>query len=246
VKADPAVQLRLLDLQAVDIELAQLEHRRRNLPEHAEVATLSAQREEKETALVRVRTEVQDLERAQKRLDADIDTVRARAARDQERLDSGAVRSARDLESLQSELASLARRQSNLEDQLLELMEQVETLGGTTSELAAEHQRIVDREVEVSARRDAVLAEIDATSAARRATRDQIAAEIPADLMALYEKIRTDSGVGAAPLRRRRCEGCHLELSGGDVAVVRAAAPDEVLRCEECRRILVRTPESGL
>jgi len=27
---------------------------------------------------------------------------------------------------------------------------------------------------------------------------------------------------------------------------VRSAAPDEVVRCDECRRILVRTAESGL
>ena len=45
-----------------------------------------------------------------------------------------------------------------------------------------------------------------------------------------------------------RVSGSHwrLELSGVDRAAVRAAAPDEVIRCEECRRILVRTAESGL
>ena len=31
-----------------------------------------------------------------------------------------------------------------------------------------------------------------------------------------------------------------------DIGRIRDAAPDTVLRCEECRRILVRTPESGL
>ena len=54
------------------------------------------------------------------------------------------------------------------------------------------------------------------------------------------------SGVGAAALLRRRCQGCHLELSGADLMAVREAADDEVLRCEECGRILVRTDDSGL
>jgi hypothetical protein len=47
-------------------------------------------------------------------------------------------------------------------------------------------------------------------------------------------------------LRQRRCEGCHIELSGSELAAVRAAAPDEVVRCDNCRRILVRTEDSGL
>jgi predicted nucleic acid-binding Zn-ribbon protein len=52
--------------------------------------------------------------------------------------------------------------------------------------------------------------------------------------------------VGAAALRAGRCQGCHLTLNTVDLNQIRASAPDEVIRCEECRRILVRTPESGL
>jgi predicted nucleic acid-binding Zn-ribbon protein len=37
-----------------------------------------------------------------------------------------------------------------------------------------------------------------------------------------------------------------MELNPNDIGRIREAAPDAVLRCEECRRILVRTPESGL
>jgi predicted nucleic acid-binding Zn-ribbon protein len=47
-------------------------------------------------------------------------------------------------------------------------------------------------------------------------------------------------------LRAGRCEGCHLTLNTVDLNEIRTSAPDEVIRCEECRRILVRTPESGL
>ena len=44
----------------------------------------------------------------------------------------------------------------------------------------------------------------------------------------------------AAALRNGRREGCHLSLNTVDLGRIRAAAPDEVIRCEECRRILVR------
>ena len=69
---------------------------------------------------------------------------------------------------------------------------------------------------------------------------------LDAALLALYEKIRESSGAGAAMLRARRCEGCRLELNPQELQRIRSAADDEVVRCEECRRILVRTGESGL
>ena len=88
---------------------------------------------------------------------------------------------------------------------------------------------------------------IAAWSGASAGERARVLTEIPAELVTLYEKLRIDhNGVGAAALHQRRCEGCRMELTPVDIGRLRDAAPDEVLRCEECRRILVRTPESGL
>jgi hypothetical protein len=96
-------------------------------------------------------------------------------------------------------------------------------------------------------RRDTLEGEIDADVAARTAEREPLSAAIPEDLRALYEKLRASSGgIGAAALRARRCGGCRIELYGTALQDARAADEDEVLRCEECRRILVRTAESGL
>ena len=69
---------------------------------------------------------------------------------------------------------------------------------------------------------------------------------LPVSVQALYDKIRLDSGLGAALFRSGRCGGCRIELYGADLARVKAAAADDVVRCEECRRIMVRTAESGL
>nr|MDT0666854.1 C4-type zinc ribbon domain-containing protein [Micromonospora sp. DSM 115978] len=96
-------------------------------------------------------------------------------------------------------------------------------------------------------RRDEALAALDAEAAARRTERDALVPKLPAPVVTLYERVRAQSsGVGAAALVRRRCQGCHLELSGGDLRAVAAAPADEIVRCEECRRILIRTPDSGL
>ena len=245
MNAEPAVQLRLLDLQAADTALTQLTHRRKHLPELAAIAERSARAGELNDAVVDARTRLDDLAAEQKRLEADVETVRARTARDESRLQAGGLPS-RELESLQHEIATLARRQSTLEDELLEVMEQVETAESELAEAAQRHETVVAEQRELEAKRDAALAELDAALAQKTPERAGIAGELPPDLLALYERARTQSGSGAALLRQRRCEACHIELSGSELSKVRTAAPDEVVRCDNCRAILVRTAESGL
>ena len=245
MNAEPAVQLRLLDLQAADTALTQLTHRRKHLPELAAIAERSARAGELNDAVVDARTRLDDLAAEQKRLEADVETVRARPARDESRLQAGGLPS-RELESLQHEIATLARRQSALEDELLEVMEQSESAEAELGEASGRHAAVVAEQRELEQQRDSALAELDAAVAQRTHERAAIAAELPADLLALYERARSSGGTGAALLRQRRCEACHIELSGSELSRVRAAAADELVRCDNCRAILVRTAESGL
>ena len=246
MKADPDAQRRLLELQAIDTALAQLAHRRRTLPEHAELDKLAREISRLDDERIRAQVAVDDLDRDIARLEKDVDQVRARKQRDQSRLDAG-TGPAKELEALQHELASLARRQSELEDAELELMEQRETADATLTEAQNRLAAARTRRDAVEAARDEALRQMAQDEEFRSAGRRPLVADLPADLIALYDRIREASGgVGAALLRAGRCEGCRLELSGVDRAAVRAAAPDEVVRCEECRRILVRTAESGL
>ena len=246
VKASPQTQLRLLELADLDAELARLDHRRRGLPEVAELARLEARASELKDALVVTETELGDLAREQNRAERDVEQVRTRIEKDRARLDAGQVSAARELASLQSEIESLHRRQGDLEEVVLELMERRETLDSQHDELTAERDSLGSEMAAVAARRDAALKEIDEQAARASDQRGSVASEVPADLLALYDQIRRTKGVGAAVLRAGRCEGCHLSLNAADLNVIRASAPDEVVRCEECRRILVRTPESGL
>lgn len=246
MKADPKVQVRLLDLQGHDAALARLEHRRRTLPELTVITTADAQLAELRNDVVRAGTAVGDLDRELRRLENDVEQVRRRSERDQQRMQSGAV-PAKELESLQREVESLARRQSDLEDSQLELMEQREQAEAAAAEVRSLAATVEAEKAAAETARDLAYAEIDAAAAADTAGRTTVAAELPADLVALYEKVLAQSGgVGAAALKHRRCEGCRLEMLGAELRAIRVAADDDVLRCENCRRILVRTPESGL
>lgn len=246
MKADPDAQRRLLDLQAIDTALAQLAHRRRHLPELGEVERLRREASTLDQERVRAQVTVDDLDRDIARIERDVDQVRARKDKDQARLDIG-TGPARELEALQHELLSLQRRQSELEDAELELMEQRESAAAVLDETVRRGTTVTEQLAATEARRDKALTDIGKDEEFRLAGRQPLVADLPADLIALYEKIREHAGgVGAALLRAGRCEGCRLELSGSERARVRAAAPDEVVRCDECRRILVRTAESGL
>lgn len=155
--------------------------------------------------------------------------------------------SPKDLENLQHEVASLAKRQGDLEDVVLEVMERREAAQERVTELTGRVASVQAKVDDAVKRRDAATAGIDAETAGVTKEREVVAASVPADLIKLYDKLRTQSGgVGAARLYQRRCEGCRLELNITELNEVRAAAADAVVRCENCRRILVRTPESGL
>jgi predicted nucleic acid-binding Zn-ribbon protein len=246
VKAEPARQLRLLDLQAIDTRLDQLAHARARLPQLAELADLEGKARLLDDQLVRSRTELADVQREVAKSEADVQLVRDRAARDRARLDAG-TGTAKDLQAIQHELSSLARRQSELEDIELEVMERAEAAEHDVAELERGRSELTGRISALEAARDAELARLDAEAEQVGGPRTSVVAEVGEDLVALYEKIRASSGgSGAAPLRQRRCGGCQLELNPVEIERLRAAAEDEVLRCEECRRILVRTPESGL
>ena len=246
MKASQEAQLRLLELADLDAELSRLEHRRRSLPELEEYRRIEARDAELTDELTALEAAESDLNREQAKAEADVDQVRSRVDRDQTRLDAGQVSSPRELENLQSEIVSLARRQSDLEEIVLDVMERQEAAERRRASLTQEQSELAQQRDEVAARRDAALGEIGEQMEKAGSLRAGISAGVPDELLALYEKLRSQHGVGAAALRGGRCEGCHLSLNTVDLARIRAAEPDEVLRCEECRRILVRTPESGL
>lgn len=234
-------------MQALDLKLDQLAHRRRTLPEVSELQTLAAEHARLTDAEVVAQTAVADLEREQKRADADVEQVRTRKARDQQRLDAGQVGSPKELESLQREIDSLNRRQSDLEDAELEIMERLEEAQGKAHSLGAEREKLGRQAREVQESRDAKWAEIDKEVEEARGERSVLAGHLPEDLLALYEKVRAaQGGIGAAALRRRKCEGCQMQLDPVEINRIRGLAPDVVVRHDECRRILVRVADSGL
>lgn len=238
-------QWRLLDVAALDTRLSQIAHRRSTLPENAELAALEARARALRDELVAAQTEASDAARELAKAEADVELVRTRATRGRARLESGQG-SHKDLESTQHELESLARRQSALEDVELEIMERHDGLSAVAERLTAERDGLAAEQDAVTARRDAAVRSLTSEAERLAGERTGMIAGLDAALLAAYEKNRSNGGPGAALLRQRRCEGCRMEQNSQDMQKIRAAADDDVVRCEECSGILVRTGESGL
>lgn len=238
--APVADQLRLLEVQALDTRAAQLAHQRASHPAHAALAEIDARLMDLEAAVVTSRTAAGDLRRELTKAEGDVEQVRTRAERNQARLDSAAV-SAKDAQALTSELEALARRQSDLEEIELDVMERLEAHEKALADVTdARDQTLAQREA-AAAELERELAVVDEQAAAVATERAAKVDGLDPGLVALYERLREHlGGLAVAPLRGRRCEGCRLELNPSDLARITAADPEEVVRCEECGRILVR------
>jgi len=236
--AEPQHQRRLLDIAATDRTIAHAAHRRANLPELAVIAAGSARLAELRASKALAEADVADLDRDGKKLDAEIDQVRARADRDAGRLASGAG-PAKDLTSLQHEIDTLARRQSALEDQSLELMERRENADQTLARAAGAHDVAGAEIAAAETRRDDQFADLDDEVARMQSVRAEQIDGLPADLLALYERIRATGKIAAAELKGAECQACRLALDSVALSEIRSAAADQVVRCSECGAILV-------
>ena len=247
IRADKGAQLRLLDLQTVDTTLARLNHRRQTLPQHAVIANLRTARAAVASDLVAADTRISDLELEQAKAETDLEPVRERLSRNQTRITNGAIADPKALSSMLDEVTHLKKRISDLEDAELEVLEQLDAAMASQETLRVRAEQVDTDLAAAIADRDRQLATLNAEMDGLRQQRTEIEPVIPGDLLALYDRIgASHGGIGAAELRARRCTGCQLEVNAADLRVFSAAAEDEVLRCEECGRILIRTAQSGL
>lgn len=244
LKADPADQALLLELQELDTRRQQLRHRAGKLPEIATLADLRARRDALQRTLTEQQGAWEDAKAELGRVEADVAVVEARVARDRARLQGSA--SVKDIQGLEQELAALGKRQGDLEDIQLAVMETVEERGEALQATRDTAETLDAAIVEATAARDAAAAAVEHDLRAVEADRATIAGRVPSELLALYDRQRERYGVGASHLRAGVSSASGVALNSSDMNVIRSAAPDDVLLCPDSSAVLVRTAESGL
>ena len=154
---------------------------------------------------------------------------------------SGTISSPRELTAMQADVDHLRRRARELEDDELEVLERREALDAEVAELeaaAAAIQAELDKLAAAVVEQEAA---IDDELAVEMSARDALAPAIPANVLSLYEQVRSaNRGVGAARLTGANCGACHLALPATEVDRIRHLPPDAVARCDHCGALLVR------
>ncbi|MCC7128668.1 MAG: hypothetical protein IT192_07620 [Microbacteriaceae bacterium] len=244
MKASPEDQLILLDLQAIDTQLNRVDHRVGSLPETALILELNSQIETARRTQAEHQGQVEDSKAELSRIEADVEVVETRIARDVERLE--ATSSVKDVAGLETELAALRGRLSDLEDMQLVVMERIEEQEKIAGTSADEVQELETKLNEAEESKAKALSGFSGEADHLKANRAEIAAKIPGELLALYDKQRERYGVGASLLERGISSASGVKLTESDLAEIRAAAADDVLLCPDSNAILVRTAQSGL
>jgi uncharacterized protein len=240
MKATPNDQRSILKVAQLDQQANLLRHKAASLPELQEINSATVKFNNARDLRIAAETELSDVKRELLRAEADVEQVVSRITRDEARLVGGSA-SPKELEQLQHEVGTLSTRRAELEEVELEIMMRVDSIQTSISTHSQEgdEQAAVIADLEI--RKENALAAINSELEGIASDRSQLVAGVEKSFVDLYEKIRADSGgPGAAALVGGACSGCNLSINAVEIKRLSDLAEDEVVRCEECRCILVR------
>jgi predicted nucleic acid-binding Zn-ribbon protein len=240
VKASESDQRSILDIQKFDHQMSTLKNKAANLPELAEIASTTIKSNNVRDLRIAAETELSDVKRELARAEGDVEQIVTRIERDEKRLASG-TGTPKELEQTQHELGTLGARRSELEEVELEIMMRVDGIKDRIATLSQEENELGMVLADLNIRKENALAAIHTELEGIETDRKVTTQSVNGEFLALYEKIRAGSnGIGAAALAGNQCKGCNLTLNTIELQRIAGLAQDEVVRCEECRCILVR------
>jgi len=240
MKASVTDQNNLIELQRIDSAISQANHRLKALPEHQQLVAIQAKLTAGAVELATAEAELADVAIDLRRSEVEVEQVADRMTKDEARL-SGGQASPKELEQLQHELGTLAKRKSELEDGELEIMIRHDAAKQKVETLMSDEEGLKKLELELNIRLENAKTEIDREIALKNSERTLLVPKIDTALTELYEKVKANgSGIGAALLIGNTCDGCRLAINAVEMERIKSLDSEEVLRCEECRRILVR------
>ena len=240
MKASHSDQQAILEVQRLDDQLASLAQREATLPETAALNSVVIKRNNVRDLRIAAETERTDVRRELSRAEGDVEQIMTRIQRDEARLNSG-TGTPKELEQTQHELVTLGLRRAELEEVELTIMVQVEGISNRINELTAEEAKLAEEIADLEIQRENAMTIIINERSSVSEKRSSIVAPIAQELQDLYSKLAADNnGNGAAPLVGNECKGCHLTINTTEVQRISTLPAEEVVRCEQCRCILVR------
>ncbi|MCZ6636482.1 MAG: C4-type zinc ribbon domain-containing protein [bacterium] len=230
---------RLLDLQEIDNEMDALVQAQKDFP--TEIKTLKSEIESAQAQVEEQRNRAQELEKTQRTLERDLEAIKADLKKHQDRLYE--VKSNREYDALQHEIEALESRQDEHETAILETIETVENL---SSKLEEDEGLFKEAEAERQSRIDELTSQLNSVEKTRKRwerKRSKIESGIERRPLSFYSRIRKAmrGGVAIVMIKKGSCGGCFRQLAPQLRVEMRRF--DQVMRCENCGRIMVWTEE---
>ncbi|WP_293774794.1 zinc ribbon domain-containing protein [uncultured Corynebacterium sp.] len=230
------------DLQNILLELATLERSQAHggtptIPEQEEYEKAQAAHARLVDASGSAQLAVDDMEMEILRIQAD-----ERKLRQRERDDKAQLGAATDPETRKDLEHDLYAAKSRIADLMSELQEAHNEIHALRANLDVHGAKVSDseRKLEVLKRAAEAAQEAAANRPDPQVRIGELREQLPADIVAEYETVREENGVGAAAFTGRGCGGCFIVLPPAEQNAVRNAAADEVPQCSDCGSYLVR------
>lgn len=239
MKAKVEVQKLLVDLNAIDQNIRKIDHQKKNHPQLMKITELTARLPSIEASIVENDSQISEKKKELSRAEVDVENIAKRVEKDNERLNSGET-SAKDLTQIQHEIGTLKSKQKELEEVEISILEIIEDLEHKKSGLQEILTQVKDEIGQLNTLIKDDFSRANSEIAVFITNRNEVVSKIDKSLVELYEKIRLEHGIGAGIFSHGNCSSCQIQISPAEISKINAVDPEEVIRCENCRCILVR------
>lgn len=138
----------------------------------------------------------------------------------------------------------MENRIKKLEDQQLQLLAELEKLEAITSKITARQAEYQQKLAQLDQSIAEETGNLNQKLSALKQQRQELSAQIDADLLELYDQTRRRTGgVGAVKLVGVQAVDYELYFSAAEIAQIRQAPLEQVICSEEYDYILVRCPQ---
>ena len=229
----------LIELSSIDQKITRLSNQKQNHPQLRKIAELTARLPSIEASIVENDSRINETKKELARAEVDVENIAKRVEKDNERLNSGET-SAKDLTQIQHEIGTLKSKQKDLEEVEISILEILEDLEHKKSGLQEILTQVKDEISQLNTLIKDDFSRANSEIVVFTTNRNEVVSKIDKSLVELYEKIRLEHGIGAGMFSHGTCSSCQIQISPAEISKINALDPEEVIRCENCRCILVR------
>ncbi len=222
----------LYQLQELDSEIEQKEAQlasktallgNRDLPDAAQQKLTSEQKR------------LEELKKARHDAEWQVEDVGNKIKDAEGQLYGGKVTNPKELSNLQHEINNLKTRNSELQDKALGTIDATEAAEKSAARVSAEYKTIEEDWKHQQEKLATEIEQLKSELAELKPEREEIAGQVEAPVLALYDKIRRQKKPAVARVEQGICRACRISLSASAIQRARSGQP---VQCGTCGRIL--------